>query len=109
MISIAWQYHTTLHILQYVLMLLPQYIIVFLIVTIVVWLGDGAIRYIYSKLRQLHSPSQTPAVQYHREHGEESISLLDETATAAASVIDNDDNDDNVTLANELIENDQIY
>lgn len=79
----------------------------FLIVTIVVWLGDAAIRHIYHKLRQLHTPSQTPAVQYHCEHGEESISLLDETA--AASVTDNNDNDDNVTLANELIENDQLY
>ena len=87
------------------MLLLPQYIVVFLIVTIVVWLGDAAIRHIYHKLRQRYIPSQTPVVQYHREHGEESISLLDETA--AASV--NDNNDDNVTLANEIIENNQLY
>ena len=80
----------------------------FLLITIVVWLGDGVIRYIYHKLRQLQTPSQTPVVQYHCNHGEESISLLDETAAASSAVTDND-NDDNVSLSNELIENDQLY
>ena len=84
-----------------------QYVVVFLIVTVVVWLSDVVIRYCYHKLRQLCAPSQTPAVQFHRGHGEESVSLLDETATAEGNEnANNYDNHD--VLSNELLEQDQL-
>ena len=79
----------------------------FLIVTIVVWLGDAAIRYLYHKLRQLRTSSQTLVVQYHRGHGEESVSLLD-NETAAVTENDNHDNDINHN-SSELIEHNQLY
>ena len=100
---------------------------VFLIITIVVWLGDALVRYCYHKLRQLYTTtSQVPTVKYHRGNGEESVSLLNEAAAGLAAVIDQDDevndhdnevNDhDDVTVdssqdvivTNEILEYDQV-
>ena len=82
-------------------------------ITIVVWLGDAMIRCCYRKFRQLRTLSQSPAVKYHRDNQEESVSLLDETTSASAvmtvsndaTIIDNQD----LTLSNEIIEHDQLY
>jgi len=74
-----------------------------------VWLGDVVIRYCYHKLRQLCAPSQVPAVQFHRGHGEESVSLLDETATAEEGNENANNNDNQDVLSIELLEQDQLY
>ena len=86
---------------------------VFLIVTIVVWLGDALVRYCYHKLRQLYAAtSQVPTVKFHRGNGEESVSLLDEAAAGSAAVNDHDDvnvdSSQDVTVTDEILEYDQV-
>lgn len=86
---------------------------VFLIITIVVWLGDAAVRYCYHKLRQLYTAaSQVPTVKFHRGNGEESVSLLDEAAVGSAAVSDHDDvtvdSSQDVIVTNEILEYDQV-
>jgi len=53
-----------------------QYVIVFLVIVAMVWLGEIVLRCVYHKTRQLICSSKTPAVQYRRENGEEMVSLL---------------------------------